>query len=131
MRLECQWKLGNLVAERHICSLRSYLHQSIVLTSLTDDASGPNAGKHMSTVSFEKDGAVGVVTLSKPPHNLIEDALITDMLSAYSQAVEQGCRSILLRSAMRHFCAGADVDGFCGRRAAARSGRVRSVARLA
>ena len=68
----------------------------------------------MSTVTFEKDGAVGVVTLSKPPHNLIEDAFLKDMLDAYGQAVEHGCRSILLRSAMRHFCAGADVAGFAG-----------------
>jgi len=72
----------------------------------------------MSTVLFEKDGAVGVVTMSKPPHNLIEDTFLNDLLSAYKQAVETGCRSILLRSAMRHFCAGADVAGFAngGRR---------------
>ncbi|WP_322044753.1 enoyl-CoA hydratase/isomerase family protein [Paraburkholderia sp. J67] len=68
----------------------------------------------MSTVVFEKDGAVGVVTMSKPPHNLIEDTFLKDLLAAYSQAVEQGCRAILLRSAMRHFCAGADVAGFAG-----------------
>jgi len=34
------------------------------------------------------------------------------MLGAYERAIAEGCRSILLRSAMRHFCAGADVDGF-------------------
>ncbi|CAG2150801.1 putative enoyl-CoA hydratase echA8 [Cupriavidus yeoncheonensis] len=68
----------------------------------------------MSTVLFEKDGAVGVVTMSKPPHNLIEDGFLKDLLAAYDSAVEQGCRAILLRSAMRHFCAGADVAGFAG-----------------
>jgi len=72
------------------------------------------AGQEMSTVLFEKDGAVGVVTMSKPPHNLIEDVFLQDLLNAYSSAVEQGCRSILLRSGMRHFCAGADVAGFAG-----------------
>jgi enoyl-CoA hydratase/carnithine racemase len=36
------------------------------------------------------------------------------MLGAYEQAIAEGCRSILLRSAMRHFCAGADVEGFKG-----------------
>lgn len=72
----------------------------------------------MSTVMFERDGAVGVVTMSKPPHNLIEDKFLNDLLDAYGQAVQTGCRSILLRSAMRHFCAGADVAGFAngGRR---------------
>ncbi|WP_206997845.1 enoyl-CoA hydratase/isomerase family protein [Trinickia mobilis] len=68
----------------------------------------------MSTVAFEKDGAVGVVTMSKPPHNLIEDTFLKDLLDAYGEAIEQGCRSILLRSGMRHFCAGADVAGFTG-----------------
>jgi enoyl-CoA hydratase/carnithine racemase len=66
----------------------------------------------MSTVHFEKDGAVGVVTMAKPPHNLIENQFIDDLLACYRAAVEAGCRSILLKSGMRHFCAGADVDGF-------------------
>jgi enoyl-CoA hydratase/carnithine racemase len=71
----------------------------------------------MSIVTYEKDGAVGIVTLAKPPHNLIDDALLDGLLGAYSHAVTDGCRSILLRSSMRHFCAGADVNGFAdGRR---------------
>src|SRR5258705_13356399 len=52
--------------------------------------------------------------MAKPPHNLIEDNFIHDLQSAYKSAVEEGCRSILLRSGMRHFCAGADVAGFTG-----------------
>ena len=63
-------------------------------------------------VEYEKNGAVGVVSLSKPPHNLIDEALLQQMLSAYRRSVEEECRSILLRSNMRHFCAGADVSGF-------------------
>jgi enoyl-CoA hydratase/carnithine racemase len=66
----------------------------------------------MSTVLFEKDGAVGVVTMSNPPHNLIGNTFMTDLIGAYTRAVEEGCRAILLRSGMRHFCAGADVGGF-------------------
>ncbi|MGF6905059.1 enoyl-CoA hydratase/isomerase family protein [Paraburkholderia sp. GAS348] len=72
----------------------------------------------MSIVLFEKDGAVGVVTMAKPPHNLLDDIFIQELLAAYSSAVEEGCRAILLRSGMRHFCAGADVTAFAagGRR---------------
>jgi enoyl-CoA hydratase/carnithine racemase len=66
----------------------------------------------MSNVEFDKDGAVAVVTLAKPPHNLIDEALLQGLLGAYERAVAEGCRSILLRSGMRHFCAGADVEGF-------------------
>lgn len=64
----------------------------------------------MTRILFEQDGAVGVVTLAKPPHNLIDHALLAELCSAYDRAVTEGCRCILLRSAMRHFCAGADLD---------------------
>jgi enoyl-CoA hydratase/carnithine racemase len=66
----------------------------------------------MSIVVYEKDGAVGVVALAKPPHDLIDNALLDGLLGAYERAVADGCRAILLRSTMRHFCAGADVSGF-------------------
>jgi enoyl-CoA hydratase/carnithine racemase len=66
----------------------------------------------LSIVTYEKDGAVGIVTLAKPPHNLIDNALLEGLLAGYSSAVNEGCRSILLCSNMRHFCAGADVNGF-------------------
>lgn len=79
----------------------------------------------MSTiVHYQKDGAVGVVTLAKPPHNLIDSAMLDGLLSSYQQAVDDGCRAILLQSAMRHFCAGADVNAFVS------GGRRRSQAEL-
>lgn len=68
----------------------------------------------MKDVTYEQQDAVGVVTMSKPPHNLLDSALIDDILGAYSQALDEGCRSILLRSSMRHFCTGADVAAFKG-----------------
>ncbi|MEM7324187.1 MAG: enoyl-CoA hydratase/isomerase family protein [Actinomycetota bacterium] len=57
------------------------------------------------------DGAVAVVTLSKPPHNLIDGDLIDGLITAFEGAADQGARAILLNSDMKHFCAGADVDG--------------------
>src|ERR1700760_320415 len=66
-------------------------------------------GIRMMTVTHEIDGKVGVVTLAKPPHNLIDDKLIEDLVAAYHTVVGQGCRAILLRSSMRHFCAGAEM----------------------
>ena len=64
----------------------------------------------MTSISYEKDGAVGIVTMSRPPHNLIDLAFLAELAAAYAQAVTGGCRAILLRSSMRHFCAGADVN---------------------
>lgn len=66
----------------------------------------------MAVVTYEIDGAVGVVTLAKPPHNLIDDPMIADLLTAYRSVVSAGCRAILLRSSMRHFCAGAEIQSF-------------------
>ncbi|MEC5406543.1 enoyl-CoA hydratase/isomerase family protein [Paraburkholderia sp. MPAMCS5] len=64
----------------------------------------------MATVEYHKDGNVGVVTLAKPPHNLIDNAMLSDLMTAYERAQTEGCRAILLRSSMRHFCAGADLN---------------------
>ncbi len=61
------------------------------------------------TVTHEIDGKVGVVTLAKPPHNLLDDQLINDLIAAYRAVIAGGCRAILLRSSMRHFCAGAEM----------------------
>ncbi|SOE97059.1 Enoyl-CoA hydratase/carnithine racemase [Burkholderia sp. D7] len=69
-------------------------------------------GIEVKTVTYEQQNAVGVVTMSKPPHNLLDGTLINDILDAYSRALADGCRSILLRSSMRHFCAGAEVAAF-------------------
>lgn len=66
----------------------------------------------MTTVTHEMDGMVGVVTLAKPPHNLIDDQMMNDLLAAYREVISKGCRAILLRSAMRHFCAGAEIKSF-------------------
>ena len=66
----------------------------------------------MKTVAHEMDGAVGVVTLAKPPHKLIDDQMIEDLMKAYRAVLAAGCRAILLRSSMRHFCAGAELKSF-------------------
>ena len=66
----------------------------------------------MGFVNHQLDGAVGVVSLTKPPHNTIDDALLEELVDAYKAVLRQGCRAILLRSGQRHFCAGADMASF-------------------
>ncbi|WP_338811373.1 enoyl-CoA hydratase/isomerase family protein (plasmid) [Agrobacterium leguminum] len=66
----------------------------------------------MTTVRYDMDGTVGVVTLAKPPHNLIDDQFVEEILIAYREVQAKGCRAILVKSSMRHFCAGADVGSF-------------------
>ncbi|WP_419841543.1 enoyl-CoA hydratase/isomerase family protein [Candidatus Poriferisodalis sp.] len=60
-------------------------------------------------IHLRHDQAVGVVTLSHPPHNLIGDEFIERYCTAQEDAVAAGARAILVRSDLRHFCAGADV----------------------
>jgi enoyl-CoA hydratase/carnithine racemase len=50
-----------------------------------------------------------LVTLAKAPHNLLDDNLIGDLVAAYQAVVAEGCRAILLRSSMWHFCEGAEM----------------------
>ena len=65
-----------------------------------------------ANIQVEMDGAVAIVTMAKPPHNLLNGAFIEGLLQAFEAAAESGARSILLKSSMKHFSAGADVDGF-------------------
>jgi enoyl-CoA hydratase/carnithine racemase len=62
------------------------------------------------TVQYEIDGGVGIVMLAKPPNNLLDDRLLSELMSAYEKVVAEGARSILLRSSLRHFCVGAEVQ---------------------
>ncbi len=75
------------------------------------------------------DGAVAVVTMSKPPHNLIDGGLISALIAAFEGAAADGARAILLNSDMKHFCAGADVAGM-GDRDRERTPAVETLERL-
>ncbi|MGF6411593.1 enoyl-CoA hydratase/isomerase family protein [Paraburkholderia sp. MM5482-R1] len=62
----------------------------------------------------EKHGYVTVLSMNHRPYNLMNATLMDPLLSAMQEAVETGCRAIVLRSNLRHFCAGADVTQFSG-----------------
>lgn len=69
-------------------------------------------------VRFELDGAVGVITLDNPPHNLISAAFLEQYIAVHEQAAGRGARALLVRSELRHFCAGADPTALTDRSAA-------------
>lgn len=62
----------------------------------------------------EKHGYVTVLSLNYLPYNLMNETLLVPLMAAMREAVETGSRAIVLRSNLRHFCAGADVDQFKG-----------------
>jgi enoyl-CoA hydratase/carnithine racemase len=72
-----------------------------------------------SNARFERDGALGTVTLDSPPLNLIGRELIDDLLAAIGEAqAAEGLRALLLRGEGKVFSAGADVALFAGMGAA-------------
>jgi enoyl-CoA hydratase/carnithine racemase len=65
---------------------------------------------------FDRDGALGVITLDNPPLNTIGDELVADLLAALAQIeASRGLRALLIRGEGKVFSAGADVNVFAGR----------------
>jgi enoyl-CoA hydratase/carnithine racemase len=58
------------------------------------------------------DGQVAHLIMQHRPHNLLDPALIEGLVQGVRWAEEQGARAVVLRSSLRHFCAGADVSLF-------------------
>ena len=66
-------------------------------------------------VVFEREEALGTVTLQSPPLNLIGQELIDDLLAAIDQIeAASGLRALVLRGEGKVFSAGADVALFAG-----------------
>jgi enoyl-CoA hydratase/carnithine racemase len=61
------------------------------------------------------DDHVATVEFSRPPHNHFDVELIGSLAEAYEALdADERCRAIVLCSAGRHFCAGADFSGGSG-----------------
>jgi enoyl-CoA hydratase/carnithine racemase len=56
------------------------------------------------------DGTVAILTMRYPPYNLLDPELSRVIVDGLRWAAAEGARAIVLRSALRHFCAGADLD---------------------
>ncbi len=66
-------------------------------------------------VTQEQRGPVSILTMLYRPYNLLGPKLIDAIAAAVTQARDAGSRAIVLRSGLRHFCAGADVALFDAR----------------
>jgi enoyl-CoA hydratase/carnithine racemase len=64
----------------------------------------------MIVASREAD--VVTLTMSFAPYNLVGKPLLTAVMDAVQQAHEDGARAIILRSGLRHFSAGAEIELF-------------------
>jgi enoyl-CoA hydratase/carnithine racemase len=66
-----------------------------------------------------RDGTVAILTMRHPPFNLLDPVLSKLVVDGLRWAAAEGTRAIVLRSALLHFSAGADLDAML---AAAESG---------
>src|SRR5258706_2370609 len=78
----------------------------------------------------ERHGLVTVLSMNYRPYNLVGPTLVRPLLAALREAVEQGSRAVVLKSALRHFCAGADVSLFSARMDAQGQGQMSPVETL-
>ena len=61
-------------------------------------------------VAASMDGAVAVLSMHRAPYNLMDKALNRDLITGLEWARDRGARAVVLRSGLRHFSAGADLD---------------------
>ena len=66
-------------------------------------------------VKVEEKGPLTILTLERPPHNLVEFTLLQGIVDGIAGAVQRGARAVLLKSGLRNFSAGADLDMFMQR----------------
>src|SRR5687768_18159114 len=64
----------------------------------------------MAKVRFERQDAVGVITIADPPLNLFSMELIGELDAAISEAGGASIRALVLRAEGENFTAGAQVD---------------------
>lgn len=93
------------------------------MTSPAASSAGPVSGARPGPVVDQRlEDRVAVLTMQSAPHNVLDAALVEALLSGLGWAAEQEARAVVVRSGLRHFCAGADVGAL--RRSAEAGGGV-------
>ncbi len=68
----------------------------------------------MSKITYERDGALAVVTLNDPPLNLVGQEMGTDFKAILDRVEKDAPRGMILKNDEGNFGAGADVKMFVG-----------------
>src|SRR5258707_14970790 len=69
----------------------------------------------MTTIRFERDGAVGSIVLANPPFNRLDLRFSAALRSAVRQASESNIRVLILRAEGPHFSFGGEVREWPGK----------------
>lgn len=78
--------------------------------STTQDNTEVDARHKTRAIEASMDGAVAVVSMVLAPYNLMDRAMNDELMAALAWAREQHARAVVLRSSLRHFSAGANLD---------------------
>jgi enoyl-CoA hydratase/carnithine racemase len=68
------------------------------------------ASQMSTAVERHLDGTVAILAMRYPPHNLLDAPLSNMIIEGLRWAAAEGARAVVLRSALRHFSAGANLD---------------------
>ena len=68
----------------------------------------------MPLVTFQRTDRLGEIVIDRPPQNLFNGDLLTDLRSAVDDAASSDVRAVMVRAEGDDFSAGADVDVFIG-----------------
>lgn len=63
-------------------------------------------------IEHTKQGRVSVLSMNYRPHNLLGPTLLKEILVALKKAKDAGSNAIVLKSSLRHFSAGAEIEMF-------------------
>jgi enoyl-CoA hydratase/carnithine racemase len=74
------------------------------------DSHRPRAVAELEPVARQLDDGVALLTMQLAPYNLLGERLVSELMTSLQWAQREGARAVVLRSALRHFCAGADLD---------------------
>jgi enoyl-CoA hydratase/carnithine racemase len=70
----------------------------------------PSAGTRSAPLTMAMEGSVAVLSLGHAPYNLMDGAMNAELVSGLEWSQRQDARAVILRSSLRHFSAGADLD---------------------
>jgi enoyl-CoA hydratase/carnithine racemase len=74
------------------------------------DSHRPRAVAELEPIARQLDDGVALLTMQLAPYNLLGERLVSELMTSLQWAQREGARAVVLRSALRHFCAGADLD---------------------
>lgn len=81
------------------------------VSNTTQPASTPSeASEPAKPLAMDMDGAVAILTMQHKPYNLLDKELSFELIKGLEWARQQRARAVVVRSGLRHFSAGADLD---------------------